>query len=151
MKTELLKVKKPTVKKLADCITNFEREKKQDKRIRDSMDGHQKANTMQNRGNKPNNYKGQHNLRSQSTSGGTDVKFNSEKYKKLRDNKCCYRCGKNGHRMNDCSAKKLTCHKCQKKGHIAPACFGGPPPQKQRQQAPCHNQECRRLKQMTKI
>ena len=37
--------------------------------------------------------------------------------------------------MVECNAKDMTCHKCQKKGHIAPACLGGPPPLRgQRQQ-----------------
>ena len=43
MRTELLKITEPSVKKLNDRITQWERKKKQDKRINDSMNGHQQA------------------------------------------------------------------------------------------------------------
>ncbi|XP_041989081.1 uncharacterized protein K02A2.6-like [Aricia agestis] len=40
----------------------------------------------------------------------------------------CYRCGKEDHQSNECSALKITCSKCNKKGHLARVCLQRTPP-----------------------
>ena len=50
-------------------------------------------------------------------------------------NKPCYRCGGN-HRADICKFKQATCHKCNKKGHIAKVCHSSqtkPPSNRQGQ------------------
>jgi hypothetical protein len=49
--------------------------------------------------------------------------FNSNKEKSLH---ICYRCGRKNpkHAANECYALNKDCHKCGKKGHIAPICQG---------------------------
>ncbi|XP_071050740.1 uncharacterized protein [Onthophagus taurus] len=35
----------------------------------------------------------------------------------------CFRCGKTGHKANNCQAKNLKCYKCKKEGHVQSVCM----------------------------
>ena len=48
--------------------------------------------------------------------------------------KPCYRCGGVDHTHSACRFRDATCHKCQKKGHIAKVCRSGKKPTQQRPQ-----------------
>ena len=52
----------------------------------------------------------------------------------------CYRCGGADHAPGECRFRDATCHKCQKRGHIAKACRGGRPRVTRRQPSTEHKQ-----------
>ena len=46
----------------------------------------------------------------------------------VKNKRLCFRCNSPKHLANNCQYRDAVCYKCQKRGHIGPACRGGKPP-----------------------
>ena len=100
VRNELLKVKEPTVAKLNAKINQWERERKQEKRIQASLDPNQKVNAValkKNYKSKGNYNKGGNQGRG---GGGPNPHQLNDKLRKLKEKGCCFRCGRTGHKSD---------------------------------------------------
>ena len=116
MRKDLLKIKDPKLQDIEEKVTELEVMRRANKDAK-------AANTQPQQTSQAKHKKksaaaavqGQRN----SSQNNNNVKFTFPEHLKGK----CKRCARD-HAGKDCKFKDAECHKCGKKGHIAPACMG---------------------------